>query len=136
MSSLKKCDDEFELLKSDLRQIDLYRDTPIRYLGYANEIGEAFRSMLPVNAVRATYVVALGYACADALDKSNKAYKLYRNNPEKRRTKVAIAAGDTFLWQALASVAIPGFTINRICHFSTAILSRFVLFFVLLQCCY
>ncbi|KAK6061303.1 hypothetical protein COOONC_01026 [Cooperia oncophora] len=75
MSSLKKCDDEFELLKSDLRQIDLYRDTPIRYLGYANEIGEAFRSMLPVNAVRATYVVALGYACADALDKSNKAYK-------------------------------------------------------------
>ncbi|KAK6032200.1 hypothetical protein OSTOST_01624, partial [Ostertagia ostertagi] len=123
MSTLKKCEDEFEVLTSDLRQIDLYRDTPIRYLGYANEIGEAFRSMLPVAAVRSTYVVALGYACADALDKSNKAYKLYRNNPEKRRTKVAIAAGDTFLWQALASVAIPGFTINRICHFSAAILS-------------
>lgn len=32
--------------------------------------------MLPVAAVRATYVVALGYACADALDKSHKAYNV------------------------------------------------------------
>ncbi|WKY15993.1 hypothetical protein Q1695_001011 [Nippostrongylus brasiliensis] len=92
--------------------------------GYANEIGEAFRSLIPVSAVRASYVVALGYACADALDKSNKAYKIYKNEPEKRRTKVAIAAADTFLWQSLASVAIPGFTINRVCYFSAAILKR------------
>ncbi|VDP26728.1 unnamed protein product [Heligmosomoides polygyrus] len=84
--------------------------------------------MLPVAAVRATYVVALGYACADALDKSHKAYNLYKHDPQKRRSKVAIAAGDTFLWQALASVAIPGFTINRVCHFSAAILSRQVSF--------
>ncbi|XGW35708.1 hypothetical protein V3C99_019138 [Haemonchus contortus] len=124
MSTLEKVEDDFELLTSDRRHIDLYRDTPIRYLGYANEIGEAFRSMLPVTAVRATYVVALGYASADALDKSQKAYKLYKNNPQKRRTQVAIAAADTFLWQSLASVAIPGFTINRICHFSAAILRR------------
>ncbi|KAK5976102.1 Mitochondrial fission process protein 1 [Trichostrongylus colubriformis] len=124
MSSLKQCDDDLEVLASELRQIDLYRDTPIRYLGYANEIGEAFRSMFPLTAVRATYVVALSYACADAFDKSNKAYKAYKNNPQERRKQVAIAAGDTFLWQALASVAIPGFTINRICHFSAAILRR------------
>ena len=30
-------------------------------------------------------------------------------------SKVGIAAFDTLVWQALASVIIPGFTINRIC---------------------
>lgn len=29
--------------------------------------------------------------------------------------KAAITAGDVLLWQMLASVIIPGFTINRIC---------------------
>lgn len=33
MSVLKKCEDDYEKLTADLRQIDLYRDTPIRYLG-------------------------------------------------------------------------------------------------------
>lgn len=28
---------------------------------------------------------------------------------------MAVAVVDTFIWQALASVIIPGFTINRIC---------------------
>ncbi|XP_044846370.1 mitochondrial fission process protein 1 isoform X1 [Mauremys mutica] len=32
-----------------------------------------------------------------------------------KTTQVAVAVVDTFVWQALASVAIPGFTINRIC---------------------
>lgn len=31
---------------------------------------------------------------------------------------------DTFLWQGLASVAIPGFTINRICALSALILRK------------
>ena len=30
-------------------------------------------------------------------------------------SKVGVAAFDTLVWQALASVIIPGFTINRIC---------------------
>lgn len=35
-----------------------------------------------------------------------------------------IAAGDTLLWQLLASVVIPGFTINRICSLSLHVLKR------------
>lgn len=34
-----------------------------------------------------------------------------------------MAVVDTFVWQALASVAIPGFTINRVCAASLYILS-------------
>jgi mitochondrial fission process protein 1 len=35
-----------------------------------------------------------------------------------------IAAGDTLVWQALASVIIPGFTINRVCAGSAYLLKR------------
>lgn len=43
---------------------------------------------------------------------------------EVKRTKVRQAVLDTFLWQALASVIIPGFTINRLCFFSHMVLAR------------
>ncbi|MBN3283820.1 MTFP1 protein, partial [Polyodon spathula] len=32
-----------------------------------------------------------------------------------KTARVAVAMVDTFVWQALASVVIPGFTINRVC---------------------
>lgn len=43
---------------------------------------------------------------------------------EIRRTKVFHAALDTLIWQALASVIIPGFTINRICALSAYLIRR------------
>ena len=27
-------------------EVDIYRDTPVRLLGYANEVGEAFRALV------------------------------------------------------------------------------------------
>ncbi|XP_025048558.1 mitochondrial fission process protein 1 [Alligator sinensis] len=39
-----------------------------------------------------------------------------------KRARVAVAVVDTFIWQSLASVAIPGFTINRICAASLYLL--------------
>ncbi len=41
--------------------------------GYANEVGEAFRALVPVSAVWASYAVATAYVSADALDKGRKA---------------------------------------------------------------
>lgn len=35
---------------------------------------------------------------------------------------MALAVVDTFVWQSLASVAIPGFTINRLCAASLYVL--------------
>ena len=32
-------------------EVDIYRDTPVRFLGYANEVGEAFRALVSVSWV-------------------------------------------------------------------------------------
>lgn len=45
------------------------------------------------------------------------------DNPGKT-TRVAVAVVDTFVWQALASVIIPGFTINRVCAASLHLLGK------------
>lgn len=98
---------------------DIFRDTWIRYLGYANEVGEAFRGLISNRAVALSYVVASGYVVADA---TSKAIDTYEEN--KSIQEASIAGADCFLWQALASVAIPGFTINRLCAGSKYILNR------------
>ncbi|XP_047910794.1 mitochondrial fission process protein 1 [Anser cygnoides] len=100
---------------------DLYRDTWVRYLGYANEVGESFRPLVPVAAVWASYGVATAYVTADAIDKGRKAAAAHAHDPGKA-TRVGVAVADTFVWQSLASVAIPGFTINRLCAASLALL--------------
>ncbi|KAK1328373.1 hypothetical protein QTO34_011946 [Cnephaeus nilssonii] len=89
--------------------------------GYANEVGEAFRSMVPAAVVWLSYGVSSSYVLADAIDKGKKAGEV--PSPEAgRSTRVTVAVVDTFVWQALASVAIPGFTINRVCAASLYVL--------------
>lgn len=39
-------------------EVDLYRDTPLRYAGYSNEVGEAFEAFLPEWGVAASYGLA------------------------------------------------------------------------------
>jgi len=96
-------------------EVDIYRDTPIRLLGYANELGEAFRVWVTPFWVRASYGVASAYVVADTYDKAGKAAKTPLSDERQRTTKIVHVAVDTLLWQALASVIIPGFTINRVC---------------------
>lgn len=45
-------------------------------------------------------------------------------NETNHRTKVVYTTIDTLVWQLLASVAIPGLTINRICAFSSYALKK------------
>lgn len=108
------------------KEIDIYRDTPVRLLGYANEVGEAFRALVHVNWVRASYGVASIYVLADTRDKAVKMWKKPADqlDPDLKKKEVAAAAFDTLLWQALASVIIPGFTINRVCAASLIGLAR------------
>ncbi|XP_017263023.1 mitochondrial fission process protein 1 [Kryptolebias marmoratus] len=105
------------------KEVDIYRDTWVRFLGYANEVGESFRALVPVSLVWATYAVSTAYVTADAVDKGKKAAVAHGDNPG-RTTRVAVAVVDTFVWQALASVIIPGFTINRVCAASLYLLGR------------
>jgi fission process protein 1 len=88
--------------------VDIYRDTWIRYLGYANEVGEAFRPQFP-QFVRPSYGIAFAYCGADAVDKAVKAAR------RGERTGEVVRIGtDAILWQTLASVLIPGKVINLV----------------------
>eukprot|EP00966_Prymnesium_polylepis_P043318 1005325-Prymnesium_polylepis.1 len=79
--------------------IDIYRDSPLRYMGYANECGEAFRPLIDVSIVYITYVGAITYILADTYDKGKKG-----SNVEKEALLYGVlGATDTFLWQMLAS---------------------------------
>ncbi|XP_050311223.1 mitochondrial fission process protein 1 [Anthonomus grandis grandis] len=108
---------------SEDKKVDLFRDTPVRYLGYANEVGEAFRSIIGAKWVNVTYGIATLYVLADTGHKSVESYK--ENIKEaNHKSKVAYTTADTLIWQLLASVAIPGLTINRICALSTFALKK------------
>ncbi|EFC40614.1 predicted protein [Naegleria gruberi] len=125
-------------------EYDLYKHSIVRYLGYTNEVGEAFRSFLPKSIVNFTYIVASGYALADAVDKGYKQYKLQSNNnitsnidnnnidninninniDTNNLTKSSTTinykpiihhTSDTLIWQFFASVTIPAFFVNRTC---------------------
>jgi len=95
---------------AEANAVDIYRDTPVRYLGYANEVGEAFRALVHVRWVKASYVLASGYVLADTQDKAGKSLK-----GGAEMSQVGVAAMDTLVWQAFASVIVPGFFINRLC---------------------
>lgn len=118
-------------MDSNETELDLFRDTPIRYLGYANEIGESFRSMISSAAVRATYGVSFGYVFMDVIDKGKKTYEKEKKSSEKGidkespTIKTAKIATDCLVWQSFASVIIPGFTINRICKLTSLILQKY-----------
>jgi hypothetical protein len=68
-------------------EVDLYRDTALRYLGYSNEVGEAFRPLVGNLAANLTYVVAVGYVVADSIDKAVKSQQTYVAHDARRGTR-------------------------------------------------
>ena len=83
------------------KEVDIYRDTPVRFLGYANEIGESFKPMVPRAFYFGSYAVACTYVAADAKHK-------FDADGDVRH------GVDALVWQALASVAVPGVVVNRV----------------------
>jgi fission process protein 1 len=95
-------------------EVDLYRDTLLRYAGYANEVGEAFAPLVPPIVVPASYAVAITYVVADTVDKTRKAYGGNKYEADML-TKCALIEGlDALIWQLAASVALPGYTIHQV----------------------
>lgn len=82
---------------------DIYRDTPLRYMGYANEVGEAFAPYLPSWGVPASYAVATTYVLMDTIDKTKKTYEETESLKESAKEGI-----ETLTWQMLASVFWPG----------------------------
>ena len=125
-------------------EYNVFRDSLLRYLGYANEVGESFRYQFP-RLVKPSYVVAFGYCLADAVTSGYQAYNnetLEMNNEKNamngsnsgtttntatttetatndtRMFDATVACTDTLLWQSMASVAIPGLVIHQIVKWS------------------
>ena len=108
------------------KEVDIYRDTAVRYLGYANECGEAFRPLVPGYIVTLSYAVAIAYVSADAISKGFKCNKESAANFEgtgKSNLCAFPATLDVLTFQLLASVALPGFTINRWVAFVTYVIN-------------
>jgi len=98
------------------KDFDVYRDSPLRYMGYANEVGEAFRPLVPVHFVLLSYLAALAYVFADGASKALAAPgRNCQNFGEGEDAGICAvpALTEVLSFQLLASVALPGFTINR-----------------------
>ena len=110
-SAVSGADNEVESFEDEY---DVFRDSPLRYAGYLNEVGEAFRPLIPGNIVLLSYILTLGYIAADA---GWKATEYRRKNEDlfdgKFNVGGPLAAIDTLLFQIVASVLLPGFIINR-----------------------
>ena len=108
--------------------------------GYANELGESFRHMVPVRLVHLSYVISSGYVLSHALSQGLNAHRTravtleqspahhYHHSDSTHiaassRVSSPVAFLDTLLWQGLASVLIPGLVINRVCAVSRSLLS-------------
>lgn len=100
---------------------DIYRDSYLRFLGYSNEVGEAFRQLWSRHIVNLTYGIAVAYVLADTADKAIKAHE----KDGSSNKDVAIKAGDVLTWQMLASVIIPGYTINRLTKGTRFVVKRY-----------
>ncbi|KAH0549261.1 mitochondrial fission process protein 1 [Cotesia glomerata] len=100
-------------VEDDSTEVDIFRDTSLRYLGYTNEVGEAFRSIVPKSIVWISYVIASGYVVADTAHKGIKEYG--KSGAKNKNKRIFLSASDTLIWQSFASVIIPGLVINRIC---------------------
>ena len=99
-----------EKISTELSENDIWRDTSLRYMGYANEVGESFGVLFP-RYIEPSYGVAYGYVCGDALD---KVYKSYKQGDEP--LVIAKKGADALTWQTLASVVIPGKIINIVAN--------------------
>lgn len=97
------------------REYDVFKDSWVRYLGYSNEIGEAFRKITSKGFVHFTYLIEFAYFAADTLHKSHKAY----NDPNiqentSKSYHVIKSSGYTILWQFFATCLIPPLCINLV----------------------
>ncbi|CAK0786675.1 hypothetical protein CVIRNUC_009889 [Coccomyxa viridis] len=120
-------DEKFAVKTAGIKEFDPLRDGPLRYLGYSNECGEAFAAWLPFWGVPFSYAVAVSYVLVDTADKGIKAYQLARlelganaslhpevDTPRLEKLLAAERAFDTVVWQLLASVICPGYTIHTV----------------------
>ena len=101
-NGLPKASDEF----------DVFRDSPFRYVCYANELGESFHTLFPW-LLGPSYLIAFSYVTADTIDKFVKHYK--KDDHEINRG-LYVKGVDTLMWHSFASITMPGLIIHNLVH--------------------
>ena len=102
----------FRIYSTAYKNVDPYRETSLRYMGYANELGEAFTSYLPEWGLPASYCIAASYVMFDTIDKGQKAFDAAEE--EDKLIDTLRISTETLTWQMLASVFWPGSIIRVI----------------------
>ncbi|KAG8982656.1 hypothetical protein FRB94_007990 [Tulasnella sp. JGI-2019a] len=89
-----------------------------RYIAYTSDVGEAFRPMVPPWVVTGGYAISWLYLGGDV---SYESYKAYHQGPSATEaanfsepTRIAMIATKRALFQSIASMALPAFTIHTI----------------------
>ncbi|KIK92359.1 hypothetical protein PAXRUDRAFT_578858 [Paxillus rubicundulus Ve08.2h10] len=89
-----------------------------RYIAYTSDVGEAFRPVVPPAVVTAAYGISWLYLSADV---SYEAYKAHRRGPSpleavhySEPTRIGLVAVKRTVFQSVASMALPAFTIHTI----------------------
>src|SRR5210317_268612 len=118
----KRQDKRYRIYSTAYKNVDPYRETSLRYMGYANELGEAFTSYLPEWGLPASYCVAASYVMFDTIDKGQKAFDAAEE--EDKLTDTLRISAETLTWQMLASVFWPGSIIRVIVNASATMISN------------
>ena len=83
------------------KQKDIYADTPIRLLGFTNEVGAALSPIIGPVGELLTYVPALSYIAMDTKDKYHRGEDNDYKKPSGKR------AAKQLIFQMMASVIFP-----------------------------
>jgi mitochondrial fission process protein 1 len=114
----------------ETKRYNIFRDSPLRYAGYANEVGESFRYQLP-RFVLPSYVIALSYCLGDAfctgyrscfkdVPSINHRNEKHSTQETERRKQALYQALDALAWQTAASVVLPGAVIHIVVKLTRA----------------
>jgi len=95
-----------------------------RYLAYTSDVGEAFRPIVPPLLVTAAYGISWIYLLGDV---SYETYKAHTKGPSlveraarlTEPTRLGLVAVERATFQAVASMALPAFTIHAIVRQAT-----------------
>ncbi|KDQ64919.1 hypothetical protein JAAARDRAFT_28574 [Jaapia argillacea MUCL 33604] len=89
-----------------------------RYVAYTSDIGEAFRPVVTPRIVTAAYGISWLYLAGDV---SYEAYKAHRRGPSpleaahfSESTRLGMIVAKRSIFQSIASMALPAFTIHTI----------------------
>lgn len=92
---------------------NVWRDTPLRYVGYADELGEAMAPYIGHQAVTGSYLLSGLYALGDVITSSHRVYHKHRDLSRQHRIRKTVTeALDSTLFHLAATVFIPALMIK------------------------